>query len=471
MRFAVRVVAISVAAFLASCCVIQRFISVQEPLLFPAEQVNKTVHHDNNHNVSFVTINKSSYALHAIRDGRSGNMGAHRVRVLVVARGAVDYKCRFPDGTVVDAEKSYEMSENHAMPFGVYFVNCETPANETVGGSLEFTQKKSPWVTLPVRYDIPDEKTVKDWKHQLTICLPFVFGDSRRFMHEYSAAVAYGTYCRRTTFSFQFMELNRILGVEHVIIYLDESDIPANLSSVISFYENMNVLEVVRLRIPVASKQIWYHGQLVAVTVIEFVSALILSPLHRSIIVGRSSFALIFYVTLRYCCLEVSLDNCLCSAHYCLYRSMGVSRFVAFHDLDEFLIPQKPELLPQTAPLLALLNTVLVNNVASIRVPTQYMSLQDTGELITLKNTLQRSYTDKTLTKCVVRPEMIFEQGIHHTSRVIQDNYKAIAGDEDTLRLYHFKTRGGSKTDTRIVRDYGDRLTQRYREVVAQIGL
>ncbi|EPB78624.1 hypothetical protein ANCCEY_02262 [Ancylostoma ceylanicum] len=155
----------------------------------------------------------------------------------------------------------------------------------------------------------------------------------------------------------------------------------------------------------------------------------------------------------------------------CLYRSMGVSRFVAFHDLDEFLIPQKPELLPQTAPLLALLNTVLVNNVASIRVPTQYMSLQDTGELITLKNTLQRSYTDKTLTKCVVRPEMIFEQGIHHTSRVIQDNYKAIAGDEDTLRLYHFKTRGGSKTDTRIVRDYGDRLTQRYREVVAQIGL
>ncbi|EYC15683.1 hypothetical protein Y032_0036g3295 [Ancylostoma ceylanicum] len=405
MRFAVRVVAISVAAFLASCCVIQRFISVQEPLLFPAEQVNKTVHHDNNHNVSFVTINKSSYALHAIRDGRSGNMGAHRVRVLVVARGAVDYKCRFPDGTVVDAEKSYEMSENHAMPFGVYFVNCETPANETVGGSLEFTQKKSPWVTLPVRYDIPDEKTVKDWKHQLTICLPFVFGD------RYSGKSLV-----------EFMELNRILGVEHVIIYLDESDIPANLSSVISFYENMNVLEVVRLRIPVASKQIWYHGQLVAVT-------------------------------------------------DCLYRSMGVSRFVAFHDLDEFLIPQKPELLPQTAPLLALLNTVLVNNVASIRVPTQYMSLQDTGELITLKNTLQRSYTDKTLTKCVVRPEMIFEQGIHHTSRVIQDNYKAIAGDEDTLRLYHFKTRGGSKTDTRIVRDYGDRLTQRYREVVAQIGL
>ncbi|EPB78347.1 hypothetical protein ANCCEY_02577 [Ancylostoma ceylanicum] len=135
------------------------------------------------------------------------------------------------------------MSENHAMPFGVYFVNCETPANET------FTQKKSPWVTLPVRYDIPDEKTVKDWKHQLTICLPFVFGD------RYSGKSLV-----------EFMELNRILGVEHVIIYLDESDIPANLSSVISFYENMNVLEVVRLRIPVASKQIWYHGQLVAVT-------------------------------------------------------------------------------------------------------------------------------------------------------------------------------------------------------------
>ncbi|RCN52001.1 hypothetical protein ANCCAN_01788 [Ancylostoma caninum] len=373
--------------------------------LFTAEEVNRTVRRENNHNVSFVTINKSSYALHATRDERSGNMGAHRVRVLVVARAAADYKCRFPGGTVVDADKSYEMSENHAMPFGVYFVNCETPTNETVGGSLEFTQQKSPWVTLPVRYEIPDEKTINDWKYQLTICLPFVFGD------RYSGKSLV-----------EFMELNRILGVEHVIIYLDESDVPANLSKVISFYENMNVLEVVRLHIPVSSKQIWYHGQLVAVT-------------------------------------------------DCLYRSMGVSRFVAFHDLDEFLIPQKPELLPQTAPLLALLNSVLVKDIASIRVPTQYMSLQDNGELMTLKNTLQRSYTDKTLTKCVVRPEMIFEQGIHHTSRVIQDHYKAIPGEEDTLRLYHFKTRGGSRTDTRIVRDYGDRLTQRYREIIAQIGL
>ncbi|VDN25911.1 unnamed protein product, partial [Cylicostephanus goldi] len=62
-------------------------------------------------------------------------------------------------------------------------------------------------------------------------------------------------------------------------------------------------------------------------------------------------------------------------------------------------------------------------------------------------------------------------QGIHHTSRVIQDYYNATSGDENVIRLYHFKMKGGSQEDMRIVRDYGDRLTQKYREVMAKIAL
>ncbi|ETN83432.1 hypothetical protein NECAME_07387 [Necator americanus] len=333
-------------------------------------------------------------------------MGSRRVRVLVLGQKVGDYRCRFPQGTIVNAEKLYEMSENHAMPFGVYFVNCGPPANETVENTVEISQRNSHWIRIPVVYRIPDETTIKDYKYQLSICLPFIFGD------RYSGKSLV-----------EFMELNRILGVDHVTAYLNESEVNTNLSQVIKFYENIGVLEVVHLNIPVAPSKIWYHGQLVAVT-------------------------------------------------DCLYRQMMVSRFVAFHDLDEFLIPQKSELLPRTAPLLALLNTLMIKNVASVRVPTQYMYLRKNGELITLENTLtRRSNTDKSLTKCVVRPEMIFEQGIHHTSRVIQDRYKAVDGDENTLRLYHFKTREGSQTDQRIVKDYGDRLLQRYREVVAQIGL
>ncbi|PIO57989.1 hypothetical protein TELCIR_20587, partial [Teladorsagia circumcincta] len=94
----------------------------------------------------------------------------------------------------------------------------------------------------------------------------------------------------------------------------------------------------------------------------------------------------------------------------CLYRNMGVSRFVAFQDLDEFLIPQNPNSSSEVAPLLATLKTLFVKNVASIRVAARYMKITNLGELRTLRNTIRSRRLDTQLTKCVVRPEMIFEQ-------------------------------------------------------------
>ncbi|KAK5982592.1 Glycosyltransferase family 92 protein [Trichostrongylus colubriformis] len=89
---------------------------------------------------------------------------------------------------------------------------------------------------------------------------------------------------------------------------------------------------------------------------------------------------------------------------------MGVSRFVAFQDLDEFLVPQNENSSSDPAPLLTAIKRLFVENIASIRVPAQYMSIKDFGEMRTLRNTLRSRYLDVQLTKCIVRPEMIFEQ-------------------------------------------------------------
>ncbi|CAJ0592046.1 unnamed protein product [Cylicocyclus nassatus] len=403
MRFTARIAVIAVVTFLAGCCAIQRLIAKHEQLEFPVQLAKKKL----NDPLNFTEVNEHVYALYAISDGRNGNMGSNRVRVLVVAwkNTKSDYKCRFPGGTIVDAEKPYEMAENHAMPFGTYFINCKIPKNETVGSFVKFTQGNSTWVDAPVIYNIPKKYKIKNYEHKLTICLPYFFGD-----------------LYTTELLVEFMELNRILGVDHVVVYINETEAFTHLSEAIAFYKKSNFLEVIHLPIPLRDDQIWYHGQLVAVT-------------------------------------------------DCLYRNMGVSRFVAFQDLDEFLIPQKPELLPRTAPLLMLMETLLVDDIASIRVPTQYMHWKSFGELMTLRNTMRQSSIDSGLTKCVLRPEMIFEQGIHHTSRVIQDHYNATNGDENVIRLYHFKMKGGSQEDMRIVRDYGDRLTQKYREVMAKLSL
>ncbi|PIO68341.1 hypothetical protein TELCIR_09875, partial [Teladorsagia circumcincta] len=152
----------------------------------------------------------------------------------------------------------------------------------------------------------------------------------------------------------------------------------------------------------------------------------------------------------------------------CLYRNMGVSRFVAFQDLDEFLIPQNPNSSSEVAPLLATLKTLFVKNVASIRVAARYMKITNLGELRTLRNTIRSRRLDTQLTKCVVRPEMIFEQGIHHTSRVIQNHYEIRDVNGTSLLLYHFKSFGGNVTDNRIPTDYGERLRLRYEKVLEE---
>ncbi|KAK6024292.1 hypothetical protein OSTOST_09901, partial [Ostertagia ostertagi] len=78
-----------------------------------------------------------------------------------------------------------------------------------------------------------------------------------------------------------FIELNRILGVEHFVVYLSK-DVSESMANVVDFYEHLGcvndshhplllvhhsrLLEVSRLKIPVKTKNIWYHGQLVAIT-------------------------------------------------------------------------------------------------------------------------------------------------------------------------------------------------------------
>lgn len=354
---------------------------------------------------SFVNITSRTYALGAIHDARKGNMAAPCVRVLLVARFTQRFQCRFTSGAIVDGGKLYEMSENHAMAYGVYFLNCPVPDDEIVGDTVEVKSIRTPWSRVPVIYNISKLVEAERYIYELTICLPFLFG------RRYSGATLV-----------EFVELNQLLGVQHFVVYLDDSDIDNSLRKAIDYYEQLKVVEVSRLRLPVDFKKIWHHGQLVAIT-------------------------------------------------DCLYRGMGVSRFVAFHDLDEFLIPQVSRSSTLNAPLLTLLHRLFEENVASIRVPTQYMALKDKGDLITLRNTLARRYVDPTLTKCVVRPEMIFEQGIHHTSRVIQDHYVSPLVSNDILRLYHYKVSDGSKTDDTILENYGKLLRQRFEDVVERIGL
>ncbi|VDO62642.1 unnamed protein product [Heligmosomoides polygyrus] len=317
---------------------------------------------------SFVNITSRTYALGAIHDARKGNMAAPCVRVLLVARFTQRFQCRFTSGAIVDGGKLYEMSENHAMAYGVYFLNCPVPDDEIVGDTVEV--RCSFIARVPVIYNISKLVEAERYIYELTICLPFLFG------RRYSGATLVEVFLMFRISLFVYLLHPRCCFIfsQHMALH--------------------TIRKLSRLRLPVDFKKIWHHGQLVAIT-------------------------------------------------DCLYRGMGVSRFVAFHDLDEFLIPQVSRS--------STLNALFEENVASI--PPSYVQIS-------------AKQTD-----CVVRPEMIFEQGIHHTSRVIQDHYVSPLVSNDILRLYHYKVSDGSKTDDTILENYGKLLRQRFEDVVERIGL
>ncbi|GMR60879.1 hypothetical protein PMAYCL1PPCAC_31074, partial [Pristionchus mayeri] len=85
----------------------------------------------------------------------------------------------------------------------------------------------------------------------------------------------------------EFVEMNRLMGAERISLYVDYESVRKELIETIRFYQRKGILDVVGYEQPV--KNVWYHGQL-----------------------------------------GLIMD--------CLVRHSTATRFVAFHDLDEYIV-------------------------------------------------------------------------------------------------------------------------------------
>ncbi|CAD6197088.1 unnamed protein product [Caenorhabditis auriculariae] len=216
----------------------------------------------------------------------------------------------------------------------------------------------------------------------------------------------------------EFAELNALQGVQRVYIYGRKSIFEDFLNTTLQFYVENNFFELVEIELPFGDSEIWYHGQLISIT-------------------------------------------------DCLLRNIGVSEFTSFNDIDEFFIPMVNKTLIET------IRDLFSENTASLRVVAQYMSLVNGSELLTLNSTVtSERIVEKRLTKCILRPEMVFEQGIHHTSRVIQDNYTSPTHDGSEVRLFHYREgRVCCRKDDTVPRLYGNELTHQFRFVKKLLNL
>ncbi|CAJ0948957.1 unnamed protein product, partial [Mesorhabditis belari] len=308
-----------------------------------------------------------------------------QVRVLMAITKTTGYSCQFDNGATVPG-KLYQFNENHGKQLKVYYLNCLPPKDvllenieniTIIHDSVPILKKVIVPILkkaiVPISYKIQDEQNMTNFKQTFAICVPFLFGDKYTGKH-----------------LVEFIEMNRLLGVEQISIYADDS-MNADVKRVMNGYAKEGLLEVIPFSLPFNDSNIWSYGQLLTIT-------------------------------------------------DCILRHTGRTEFVALHDLDEYAIPKS--LNPNDPPpnRLTLLPQLFSNKqIATLRLNVHYFMPDEKGLPITINSQQRIDYADNQATKCVVRPHYIYAQGIHSTFGPIQKPYSTGYGDEKQMILFHYK--------------------------------
>jgi len=202
--------------------------------------------------------------------------------------------------TEAAAAEAYEMCENHGRRYGGWILSTKF-AGRVPPCYVTVTQDRAPasvQVRLPLfRMSVAEASTVKKentfWLAGVSLLRELA--KDRRVVDavplggNFAVCVPplYGAIVPATLV--QFVELTRLLGAEHFIFYV--SGVSAPVRRVLEAYEAENLVTTIRWVLPSATaKAVWYNGQLLA-------------------------------------------------ANDCLYRTTHAFQYVAFNDVDEFIVP------------------------------------------------------------------------------------------------------------------------------------
>ncbi|EFO16827.1 hypothetical protein LOAG_11676 [Loa loa] len=176
----------------------------------------------------------------------------------------------------------------------------------------------------------------------------------------------------------EMVEMHKLLGVQQITLYTTKRKLNNVVQKVLNYYEAESILDVIDFEQPI--KDVWNHAQLVVI-------------------------------------------------NDCLYRNMGRAKFVSFQDWDEIIMPM------QNTDLISFFRNIFNASIASYQISTVYINYDPNYP--SFANSVEAK-SKRLDTKCVLQPEMVFEQGIHHTSRVIQDHYLALKLPSNKAVLHRY---------------------------------
>ena len=186
----------------------------------------------------------------------------------------------------------------------------------------------------------------------------------------------------------EFVELQKILGASYFTFY--DLEMPEDVRKVFNYYEGKGLVRVLPWNIPsyIGKEDIHYFGQPLSI-----------------------------------------ID--------CMYRSMSHLFFVAFNDLDEFIVPL------QHNNISAMLKYIHKNEHCGHCFESVTFDIsnvkQNNSRLLTQSVFSRTSEASRLWTKCIVDPRRIFEQGIHHISKQIEEYYQPDKVNWDIARVFHYR--------------------------------
>lgn len=191
----------------------------------------------------------------------------------------------------------------------------------------------------------------------------------------------------------EFLEVSRILGAEHVTMY--DFDLSSEVSAVLDHYSReRKFVSIIPWKLDRSiDEAIWYHAQLVSI-------------------------------------------------QDCLYRTMASANYVAFNDIDEFIVPRSSLQWSRMLQVLDKPKRCAFQFKSAFFKPVPDESETRNNEELgiqTLNQFERTSNFDRIRTKCMVKAFSIFEKGIHHVSKPIWADLQVHPVETDVAFLHHYR--------------------------------
>ena len=275
----------------------------------------------------------------------------------------------------------YETCENHVKEHAAYIGSCLVPYSHIDVSTVILSNSAIPGTGSKFRLNVIHNKFKYGFKHKFSVCVPPLFGNV--------------TALRLA----EFIEMTKILGAEHFVFYF--TNFNKEIKQLLYFYSHIGLATVLPWNMTLDKHRLWYHGQSAAVW-------------------------------------------------DCLFRTMYISELVSFNDIDEFIMPQNQTTWKEMlADLQNSHPSIKESHIAAYRFYSAFFDSSFTNnrpsnfthssQLLTLNVTMRTAQVSSIRTKMLVYPLRVFELGIHHLSKPMEEEFRCIMVEPEIAILNHYR--------------------------------